>query len=262
MSRIENHPPLRPAASRHDPLAEPVSPASSARTLVESVYAALRRDIVDGTLPPDMKLRTEVLKEHYAVSGSTLREALTRLIGEALVTAEGQRGFRVAPMSVDDLADLTQVRKLVECEALRQAIVHGGDAWEATVVAAFHRLSRVEQRLTEETREQLWAEWEARNQDFHTALLSSCPSRWLHYVQGVLYQQTERYRRAALTTRSVPRNVHAEHAAIKDAALARDADRACAALGDHIERTLDVMRRRIAAQPGDARTASAPAAPD
>ncbi len=71
------------------------------------------------------------------VSGSTIREALTRLLGEALVTAEGQRGFRVAAASIEDFRDLSAVRRLVETEALRQAIAAGGEAWEADIVAAF-----------------------------------------------------------------------------------------------------------------------------
>jgi DNA-binding GntR family transcriptional regulator len=239
---------------------ETVGVSSSGKTLVEAAYAALRRDILDGTLAPGMKLRAEALKQRYAVSGSTLRESLTRLIGEALVTVEGQRGFRVAPMSLDDIADLTQVRKLIETAALREAIAHGGDVWEAGVVAAFHRLSRVEERLAVEPPEKVSEEWEARNRDFHQALLAGCPSRWLHHFHGVLYQQTERYRRIALATRSVPRDVHAEHAAIRDAVLARDAERACQVLGEHIDRTLEVVRQRLATQSvhHDARRAGAP----
>lgn len=234
---------------RHDVSADADGASPSARTLVEAAYAALRRDILNGTLAPGMRLRAEALKERYAVSGSTMRESLTRLIGEALVTAEGQRGFRVAAMSLDDITDLTQVRKMVETEALRQAIAHGGDVWEGGVVAAFHRLSRVEERLAVEPVENVSEEWEGRNHDFHEALLAGCPSRWLHHLYSILYQQTERYRRVALATRSIPRDVHAEHTAIKDAALARDADRACQVLGEHIDRTLYVIRQRLAALP-------------
>lgn len=222
---------------------------SNGRTLIEAAYVALRRDIMNGVLAPKMRLRAEVLKQRYAVSGSTLREALARLTGEGWVTAEGQRGFRVAPMSIVDLADLTRVRKLVETEALREAIEQAGDAWEAGVVAAFHRLSLVEDRLPDEPTDQTWDEWEARNHDFHEALLAGCSSRWLHRLQEVLYQQTERYRRVALSIRTVPRDVHAEHTAIREAALARDADRACRVLGEHIDRTVDVFRKSGTTEP-------------
>lgn len=210
------------------------------RTLVETAYATLRRGILDGAFEPGAKLRTEELRARYNLSGSTIREALTRLLGEALVTAEGQRGFRVAPISLEDFADLTRVRKLLESESLRQAIEYGDDAWEADVVGAYHRLSRVEEKLAEDP-EAYAEEWEDRNRDFHRALASGCPSRWLHHLNAMLYHQSERYRRIALSRRAVPRDVHAEHEAIRDATLARDADRACKLLGEHIDRTLSVI---------------------
>lgn len=219
------------------------------RTLVETAYATLRRGILEGVYEPGAKLRTEELRARYNLSGSTIREALTRLLGEALVTAEGQRGFRVAPISVEDFADLTRVRKLLETESLRQAIEHGDDLWEAGVVAAYHRLSRVEEKLAEDPEAYL-EEWEERNREFHRALAAGCPSRWLHQLNAMLYQQSERYRRIALSRRAIPRDVHAEHEAIRDAALARDGDLACKLLGEHIDRTLGaisaIMQRQAA----------------
>lgn len=216
----------------------------SGKTLVENAYATLRREILDGAFEPGAKLRTEELRARYNISGSTMREALTRLLGEALVTSEGQRGFRVAPASLEDFHDLTEVRKLIETEALRQSIARGDEAWESQVVATFYRLSKVEERLAEDPAGPL-GEFEARNREFHQALIAACPSRWLHHMIGLLFQQSERYRRIALAKRSIPRDVHAEHRAIFDATLARNADLACQLTMDHIERTLIVLRSAL-----------------
>jgi len=57
----------------------------------------------------------------------TLREAITRLVSDALVEAEGQRGFRVVPISMEDLADLTELRLHIELDALRQSMRHGDE---------------------------------------------------------------------------------------------------------------------------------------
>lgn len=227
---------------------KPASPdenASRGRTLVETAYARLRHSILHGEFEPGAKLRTEELRARYNVSGSTVREALTRLLGEALVTAEGQRGFRVAPISLEDFTDLANVRKLLETETLRSAIAHGDDAWEARVVGAYHRLSRIEEKLNDDPEK--WSdEWEARNKDFHQALASGCPSHWLDHVTALIYQQSERYRRIAIEKRTVPRDVHAEHKEILEATLARDADRAGALLGEHIDRTIVTIARFLA----------------
>lgn len=219
------------------------------RTLVEQAYASLRREILEGALEPGAKLRTEELRQRYGIGASTVRESLTRLLGEALVTAEGQRGFRVAPISLDDFSDLTHVRKMIETEALRQSILAGDEAWESRVVAAYYRLSKVEERIREEP-QAVAPHFEERNREFHLALISACPSARLHRIYAMLYQQSERYRRVALINRARARDVHAEHKAIFEAVLARDVEQACALIGEHIDRTLTVLRE-VLARPGE-----------
>jgi GntR family transcriptional regulator, carbon starvation induced regulator len=222
------------------------------KTLIETAYATLRSEIIDGTLAPGAKLRTEELRAKYDVSGSTIREALTRLLGEALVTSEGQRGFRVAPASLEDFRDLTEVRKLIETEALRQAIEAGGEAWEAEIVAAFYRLSKTEERLREDPAGAS-AEFEERNREFHRALIGACPSPWLHRLQALLYQQSERYRRLVASKRAIPRDVHAEHQGIFDATLARNTDLAVKLAGEHIERSVVALETLLKARENKAR---------
>ncbi len=221
--------------------------AGNARSLVEAAYASLRKDILNGTLPPGKKLRVEVLKDRYEIGASTLREALTRLVGDALVTSEEQRGFKVAPISLQDFHDLTRARKLIESEALALSILHGDDIWEANLVAAFHRLSKVEGRHGKDA--MLHSdEFEIRNREFHQALIAACPSRWLLLFQGTLFGQSERYRRISLMNNLIDRDVHSEHKAIVEAALARDAAKAKRLEEEHIERTLEVLSHLVVAQ--------------
>jgi DNA-binding GntR family transcriptional regulator len=204
------------------------------KTLVESAYRSLRRDIIEGSLPPGEKLRVEHLKDNYGVGAGTLREALSLLISDALVVSQGQRGFRVAPVSLEDFEDITQTRVMLECEALRQSIAMGDDAWEADLVAAFHRLAKAEEkRIGTDDRE----EWEERNRIFHEVLIAACPSRWLKYFLSILYQQAERYRRLSLYLQPIPRDIHVEHEALLHAAISRDADKAADMLAEHIRLT-------------------------
>lgn len=213
----------------------------ASKTLTGQAYETLRRAIVAGTLAPGAKLQADTLKAEFGFSGTTLREALTRLIGDALVTQQGQRGFRVAPISREDFADLCDIRKMVEVEALRRSIEAGDEAWETGVVAAFHRLSKVEAMMPERL-EDIWDEWEDRNRAFHRALISACPSQWLLRMHDQLFQQAERYRRITFASgRMIPRNVHQEHQAIMEAVMARDVDAACGLAASHIQRTLSVL---------------------
>ena len=210
------------------------------KTLVESAYRALRRDIIEGHLAPGEKLRVEHLKNDYGVGAGTLREALSLLIADALVISQGQRGFRVAPVSLEDFEDITRTRVMLECEALRQSIAMGDDAWEGDLLAAFHRLAKAEEkRIGSDDRE----EWEERNRIFHEVLIAACPSRWLKHFLAILYQQAERYRRLSLYLQPIPRDIHSEHEALLQATMARDADKASAILADHIRLTFQSIQR-------------------
>lgn len=209
------------------------------RTRVEQTVNAIRADIVSGVLPPGSRLGVERLKDLYGVGASTIREALSLLSADALVVVEGQRGFRVSELSVDDLRDLSNARLLLETHALRQSIELGDDNWEAEVVAAFHRLSRANQRLREGV-DGAFDEWETRNREFHEALVSRCSSSWILSMLATLNRHSERYRRAALAA-NTPRDVQAEHTDLMDAALAREADRAVALLADHLMTTVRVI---------------------
>lgn len=215
-------------------------PAS--KTRIHAVYLQLRRDILHGKLLPGARLPVEHLRAEYGVSAGTVREALSLLVADALVTPEGQRGFWVAQASEDDLVDVTNTRMQLESSGLRQAIERGDDAWEAGIVAAFHRLTLVEDKAGRPLEGRL-DEWELRNQDFHDALIAACPSRWTKRFRSILYHQHERYRRISLSQGATDRDVHAEHAAIMAATLKRDADLACQLIEQHIAATRDLVSR-------------------
>ncbi len=210
------------------------------RTLIERTYGLLREDILNGRLVPGEKLLVEHLKLRYEVGAGTVREALSRLVSEAIVTAEGQRGFTVAPISIEDLTDVTHVRVSVETEALRLSIRNGDDRWRDRLRTAWNQLSALEQPLKDEN----VARWEAANAAFHEALLSACGSPWTLRLVRQLTQHAERYRRYAIGLHS-GRDVHAEHQQIFDAAVAGQDARAALALEAHIRATPELIVRVI-----------------
>lgn len=212
------------------------------KTLVSGAYQSLRRDIIEGRLAPGSRLRVEHLKDTYGVGAGTLREALALLVSDALVITQGQRGFHVKPISMEDFQDITRTRILLECEALRQSIGSGDDIWEGQVVAAFHRLDRAQARLAANPAER-FEEWEDRNREFHQALISGCGSPWIKHFLLILNQQAERYRRLVILKQPIPRDLQTEHRAILDATLERDAIKACALLADHIGRTFEAVKQ-------------------
>jgi DNA-binding GntR family transcriptional regulator len=210
------------------------------RTLIERTYGRLREDILSGTLQPGEKLLVEHIKQRYDVGSGTVREALSRLVSEAMVIAEGQRGFTVAPISIEDLIDVTNVRVSVETEALRVSIRQGDDFWRHRLRLAFEQLSMLEQPLQDESIRR----WEHANTAFHAALLSACGSPWALRMVHQLTQHAERYRRFSIGLHP-ERDVHTEHQHIFDAAIAGQDARAALALEAHIRATPELLAQSV-----------------
>ncbi|TPW27344.1 FCD domain-containing protein [Martelella alba] len=210
--------------------------AAASRTA--KVYEALRQALLDSVYPPGGKLAIIHLAEHYGVSAGAIREALSRLTSDRLVVCQPQRGFIAAPVSAGDLIDLTEVRIEIETRCLRRSIALGTQEWEDRLISLWRRLSRtvwLDANMMDRK------EWCRLHDAFHDQLLSCCDSRWWLQLRGELYTQAERYRRMTLPIEGVRRDINAEHQTIVTHALARDGERACLALRDHLQRTTDIL---------------------
>ncbi len=218
------------------------------KTLADSAHAALRRDIISGALAPGMPLRMAFLCDRYGMGMSPVREALNRLQAERLVTAISLRGFFVAPLSADELADTTDTRILIETEALARSIARGGEDWAEAVGAALAALLDGAAQPGGDRLEQL-------HHTFHRALVAECGSRWLLDLFEKLYSESERFRFHALTVgaRDGTRDLAAEHRAIAEAALARDTAHAVDLLTAHYRRTETELAARLPASEKPAR---------
>lgn len=200
-----------------------------------SAYAWLKQDIIRGVYQPGEKLLMSGLKERYALGVSPLREALSQLVAEHLVVAISQRGYRVAPMSVDELNDIYDARAQLEAMLVRLAIERGDDAWEADILAKAHTLSKVAEVHSPD---EMLDVWDRRHQDFHSAMVAGCGSRQLLMARESLFDQAARYRHLWLCQTVFSDQALAakrqEHAALVNAVLARDADQAANLTRDHM----------------------------
>jgi GntR family transcriptional regulator, carbon starvation induced regulator len=223
-------------------------PGSAIRTLSEEAYAALRRDIVRGSLAPGIKLRLAWLQKEYGFGALPLREALNRLSAEAMVEKHHQRGFFVPPLDLRACLDITNARLVVEDTAVRLSIARADRAWEERLVLAFHYLSRV---APEEGHDAvapaflLTEEWAETHRIFHLTLVDNCGNDWLVGFARTLYDQSARYRhrRRQLSAVSPPlrANLVREHRDILEAALRGDADTAVGRLIAHYQCSTEIL---------------------
>jgi len=215
----------------------PGAAAPPEATFAERAFHLLHADILSAKLRPGQKMKVETLREMYGLGATPLREALSKLSSLDLVTAEGQRGFRVAPVSIENLLDLTKTRAWIESVALRAAIAAGDRGWEAEILAAAHRLKGCRKTKGEGLSE----EWYRENRTFHDALVGACGSPQMMAFRVQLYDLSDRYRRLSVQNGLAGRDLDAEHQSIMDAALARDADAALAHTVDHFVRTTRII---------------------
>ncbi|GAA2577390.1 GntR family transcriptional regulator [Dactylosporangium fulvum] len=225
-------------------------------TRAERIYANLRGDILTGRLLPGQRLPFAELGARYSTSVGVLREALSRLVEQGLVLSEPQLGFRVTPVTEEDLRDLTNTRIDIETLCLRHAITHGDLAWESRLVAAYHTLDRTPE-LASTQPPTVNEDWAAAHAAFHAALLDGCPSRRLRDIAASLRDASELYRRWSRHLGGEDtRDIAGEHRELRDAVLARDVEKAEAALARHISYT---TRALLAEAPDDLMASNDPA---
>lgn len=214
--------------------------------------ARLRDDIVSCALTPGQRLKFEELRARYDVGIGSLRESLLQLEADGLVIAESNRGFCVAPVSIADLADITELRVDIEKKALTQSIEHGDDAWEASIVGAFHMLVKMETEIAQAPLKNREV-WEDRHRRFHDALVAACPSPWLMRFRRVMWDQTQRYRALSMMQSRTPGRVD-KHRDLMELAVARKVPEAAEAMERHIRHTADNVREWLAVhRPGNAK---------
>lgn len=214
-------------------------------SITSQAYSRLRSDIMSGALTPGKKLKIEELRVRYDFGSSPIREALSMLTSDLFVERIDQRGFRVADVSEQEFDELLRTRRWLEETALRESIAHGDNRWEEQVVLSAYRLSRVPRS---QANDQFVAneEWEIRHKHFHMALLAACPSSIMLKFCDQLYDQNVRYRHLSGSKAYPSRDINAEHNAITDAVLERNADLAVELLMSHYSTTGNFLKQKLA----------------
>ncbi|MGW7492408.1 GntR family transcriptional regulator [Streptomyces sp. NPDC054786] len=213
---------MEQGTAEHEPRARAwvpaqAGPAAPRRHSVRGqVLAALRHALVGGELTPGEVYSAPALAERYGVSATPVREAMQQLAGEGAVEVVPNRGFRVAERSSRDLAELAEVRAMLEVPAVvRLARALPPERWEElrplaeAGVAAAARGDRVG-----------YAE---ADRAFHDALMSLTGNRRLTEVTGDLLRRAQwppaggpRRRTAELLADA------SEHTALLDALVAQE----------------------------------------
>ena len=206
--------------------------------LVDRVYRSLRAGIVDGTYAPDTPLRLQALAKSNGVSLIPVREALRLLERERLVIATPNKGARVAPISLECLRDLYQVRKVVEAEALSLAA-------PKLSASALSELRSVVIRMADLFATADKTGYLKLHRQFHFGIYEKSDSTWLMHMIETLWGHADRYIHLAVRYERSAEEVLLEHLRILDKIGCGDFEGACSALRDDLDHTIQRVQAAI-----------------
>ncbi len=222
--------------------------AKGSETLETIVRERVRDDVLSGILPPNSRLRIRTLSIRYGAGASPIREALSRLVPEGLITIDRNRGFRVTPLSIEELREITEMRQILEVEAFRRSIALGDDEWEGHIVSAFHQLVKcIDHPLDGQAEQRL--RWEERHHAYHRSLVDACGNSKLLHAIDRIYQNLARYRSVLQINDLEPGVMRKIHEELFEYAIARNAKAGSEALRGHFDVNVEQVRDTLAKDP-------------
>ena len=192
------------------------------RSLADLARERILQDILQHRLEPGEMVQLKSLAEAYGMSRTPVREALTNLQQSGLVVSVPYKGYRIRPLEKSDIEDVIFMRGLLEPVAAERAATRITD----------EELDELASLLPPQT-EQLDLEFDRYSERFHMMVGSASGSRRLADMVGTIYRDVRRLQSAGLS-RSVAKDIVAEHEEIVEALRARDAEKARDAMSRHV----------------------------
>ncbi|MET9364867.1 GntR family transcriptional regulator [Streptomyces sp. NPDC006632] len=180
------------------------------------ILAALRTALVDGDLAPGEVYSAPALGERFGVSATPVREAMQQLSIEGAVEVVPNRGFRVTERSARELAELAEVRAMIEVPVMLRLA-------RSVPAARWAELRPLAEATTEAAATGDRAGYAECDRAFHRAVLALAGNRQLVQVADDLHRRSQ----WPLTAAPVARRGDlvadaAEHLALLDALCAQD----------------------------------------
>lgn len=193
-------------------------------TISIQVAQELRRRILAGHYPQGIKLQQEQIAAELGVSRSPVREALGQLEAEGLVVLTPQKGAQVSPISRDEIAELFELRLLVEPHLLALAIP---EMTEADLNKATSIISEMADIDVDG--------WGDANWRLHESLYAPAGRPAMLKLLRRTHETIGRYIRMQVMATNGRADAHREHKLILDACRKRDVGKAVDLLREHIE---------------------------
>ena len=219
------------------------------QTIAGMTVAALRERILRGDYPDGEPLRQDALAEELGVSRIPVREALRQLEAEGLVVFNPHRGAVISSLSIDEIAELFELRAEIECDLVERAIPN---MTKEQLDSATDVLDEFESALQAGEA----ARWGPLNWHFHAALYAPANRNFTMGVLQKLHHHSDRYFRMQVFLAHGGARANAEHRAIAAAVAEKNVEAASELMRSHILGAGQSLCQLLRAQRGVAETAA------
>lgn len=178
---------------------------------VDAVYGTLKSRILRNQRSGGSQLLEDAIAAELGVSRTPVREALARLESEGLVEPIPRHGYRVLPITIDDIREIYEVLSPLETVAAELLAQKKPNTVE--VKALQEAVDRMAAALKADDLD-AWAE---ADEMFHARLVDLCGNRRLARVAHLLFAQSHRVRLFTLHLRDKPLSSVKNHGALVDA---------------------------------------------
>lgn len=210
-----------------------------AAPLRDQVLAVLRQAILNFEIRPGQRLIERKLVEDLNVSRATVREVLTKLASEGLVTVIPQRGAIVSVLTPAEAADIYEMRAALEVLAVQRFVERASPTQVRDLRRALNGYARSVRSKNDTTKE-------LRAKDsFYEALLAGASSAPLAEMLTMLQGRVQLLRATSLSVRGRALESVQELTAIVEAIEAGDAKRAAAACATHVRNAAQIGVARL-----------------
>ncbi len=197
-------------------------------SLSDKAYHTIRRDVLTCRLLPGSLVTESELMERYHTGKSTIRLALTRLSHEKLVVSRPRKGYRIAPVSVQDVEEVFTVRAALEPLAARLAV----GKVDIELLKSLEAQCRVEVAAPLSTRIDVFMN---ANKRFHLTIAEATGNQHLINTLSGLMDEMSRLVALGFNVQRIKPEIKHDHNAMIEAFIEGDAKRVETIARRHIE---------------------------
>jgi len=207
-------------------------------TVERAVVAEMRRMILQGDLKPGSVISLDEVAKTFGVSRVPVRDALRILEGEGLVVAQPHKGYQVARLDMSELEEITEIRQILETDAIIRAAEHLTDEKAAKMAGLLERMIELEDTGD-------MANWVGVHREFHFVIFDAADSTVLVHTLHTLWNASDLYRAEYLNSKEARRAASGQHGQLVEAVRARDLVQLISVMTSHRRSTVAALTEAL-----------------